>query len=98
MVAPGFLKDGRNALHAARLAGLCYLVGAAVVFWFDYFHHDLRAHAWVPRAAYTAGWWIAFCDKPPAHSITELLKGRRHAIGLALVVVGLVMSFCWRLR
>jgi hypothetical protein len=95
MGAMNFLNDDRDDLHGPRLAGLFYLVGGALLFWFDYSQHDIRARTWVPRLALIAGWWISFCDKRPAHSIVELLRSPRHAVGAAIAVIGLALGFYW---
>jgi hypothetical protein len=84
-------------LHAGRLGGLIYLIGGAQLFVFDYVQHDLQGRRWAPRIVFTAGWWLSFCDKHPARSLANLVAQPRHAVGIGLIVIGLVAPFYWPL-
>jgi hypothetical protein len=47
----------------------------------------------VTRIVFTAGWWLSFCDKSPAHTGAELVTNPRRLLGIVLMVVGTVGQF-----
>ena len=70
----GFFKDENGRMHIARIAGVLYIVG--LLPWLK--TGSLNALL-VARAAFLAGWWLAFCDKRPPSLLSELLAPRRIA-------------------
>ena len=79
-----FFKDDRNRIHGFRIAGLLYVVALA----FDCNQYrDCIAHI-----CFTAGWWIAFCDKRMMSSFSQL-SDVRHIIGEILLIGGLGAKF-----
>ena len=92
---PKFFADDRNRLHGARIAGMIYVAGAIVSLSADYWSGDVQLPHWCPRLAFTGGWWLAFCSKRPPQSISELLLSSPRAIGVVLLLLGLMFSFYW---
>jgi hypothetical protein len=82
-----FFMDDHHRLHGARIAGLLYIVSLAPGC-FD----GLSSPMCLARISFTAGWWLAFCDKQPARSISQFFSGR-HAVGVITIAVSLVAQF-----
>jgi len=83
-----FFKTSEGRLHGTRIAGAIYaiaLLPGCVI-------SPALDPMCIMRITYTAGWWISFCDKRPAHAAGDLLSLRR-LLGVVLVVIGLIGSF-----
>src|SRR4051812_9485275 len=93
MRALDFFKDDRGGIHGGRIAGVIYIVSAAQGVVSSYVQHSFMARQWLPRIAFTLGWWLAFSDKRSPRSFVDLVAWPRHAIGVALMVIWLVASF-----
>jgi len=83
-----FFKTSEGRLHVGRLAGVLYFIGFLPAVFLD----GLTAVN-LMRLIYTAGWWLAFCEKQPALGTEELLKRPHRLVGMILVLSGLVGSF-----
>ena len=81
-----FFRDDKHRLHAVRIAGVVYILGFVPWFGGD-FLNDLLSAMGLARLSYTAGWWIAFCDKQQPR-LTQLFDAR-HFVGAILFVCGL---------
>lgn len=44
------------------------------------------------RIVFTAGWWLSFCDKQPARTVSEMAHPIR-IIGVIVLVIGIVGQF-----
>jgi hypothetical protein len=91
MDAMSFFKDDRGALHGARIAGLIFIASGIYLFTQDHSGQDIRR--WVPRIAFTLGWWLAFCGKRVARTTADTLTVPHRAIGFALALLGLLSPF-----
>ena len=85
-----FFKTAEGRLHGTRIAGAIYTIGLipGCLVWL--YAADAMC---LMRIAYTAGWWLSFCDKRPAPVARDLLGHPRRVLGIVLVVLGLVGSF-----
>jgi len=85
-----FFKTAEGRLHGARIAGVIYTIGLLPSCVQLLYAADPMS---IMRVTYTAGWWLSFCDKRPAHGVDELFRHPRRLLGIALVVLGLIGSF-----
>ena len=84
-----FFKTSEGRLHGLRIAGVIYTIGLLPGCLMLLSAADPMC---IMRITYTAGWWLSFCDKRPAHAFGDLLSARR-LLGVILVVLGLIGSF-----
>ena len=82
-----FFYTSEDRLHGARVAFLIYCFGLAIGW--KYNSEWMR----VMRSLFIAGWWFAFCQKRPAHSLAELVREPATIVGAVMAVAGLVGEF-----
>ena len=83
-----FLETSEGRLHIGRIAGLIYafsLVFGCIG------SHVLEPHC-LSRIVFTVGWWLAFCDKRPSRTFSDMRKPFGIAGGI-LIVLGLAGQF-----
>jgi hypothetical protein len=79
-------REGR--LHIGRIAGLVYVVGLVP---------GCREFLVVEplclmRVIFTAGWWLSFDEKRPAHTLSEIVHPIK-IIGVILILLGIAGQF-----
>jgi hypothetical protein len=84
-----FFKTEDGILHAGRIAGLFYvaalLLGCIVL--------DEPDRQCLMRSLFTAGWWLALCEKQVPRSFRALATYPRRVMGTVLLVLGLAGQF-----
>jgi hypothetical protein len=83
-----FFKTSEDRLHTGRIAGVIYVL--ALLPGCRYFL-DVGPVC-VMRIVFTAGWWLSFCDKQPARTISEMARPIR-MIGIIALLLGIVGQF-----
>jgi hypothetical protein len=83
-----FFKTSDGRLHSGRVAGAIYIIGMLPTCSMS----GEPGPRCIMQLTYTAGWWLAFCDKRPAVTARDLLSLQR-LLGVVLVALGLIGSF-----
>jgi hypothetical protein len=80
-----FFQDDEGHLHGGRLAAVLYTVGLIP---------GCGSHVFAPlclsRAVFALGWWIAFCEKRPSRTFSELAHHPHSVVGVTLLISALI--------
>ncbi len=82
-----FFQDDEGHLHALRLAAVLFTVALVP---------GCGPHVFAPlclsRAVFALAWWIAFWDKRPCRTFSELVHHPRSVIGVAILIGALIVQ------
>lgn len=81
-----FFETNEGRLHTGRIGGLIYILALLP----GCFH--VTEPLCLMRIVFTAGWWLSFCDKRPAHTLSEMAHPLR-IIGVILILLGIAGQF-----
>jgi len=80
-----FFQTSEGRLHVGRIAGLVYVVGLVPGC------RELEPLC-LMRIIFTAGWWLSFGEKRPAHTLSEMVHPIG-IIGVILILLGIAGQF-----
>ena len=83
-----FFQTSEGRLHTGRAAGLLYVL-ALVPGCREFLVVEPLC---LVRIIFTAGWWLSFCDKRPARTLSEMAHPLG-IIGVIMILLGIAGSF-----
>jgi hypothetical protein len=89
-----FFKTDKGELHRTRVVGVLIVVAFLTSCGLDLGAVDICA----ARAAFTIGWWLAFCGKRPVQEWSGTFATPLRSVGIVLVFLGVFGQFyvVWR--
>jgi hypothetical protein len=85
-----FFEDDNHRLHGGRIAGVLYILALGPWFGGNFLSDGLSPMG-LARIGFTAGWWLAFCDKQSPR-LSQLFDAR-HTVGVIMTAFGLAAQF-----
>jgi len=81
-----FFQTSEGRLHTGRIAGLILVVGLVPGCL------EVVDPLCLMRIVFTAGWWLSFGEKRPAHTLSEMVHPIG-IIGVILILLGIAGQF-----